>query len=64
MKARGSQAIDGWAAGVANHPAGRADLKEMFNAGKIRKIEELCLPESARRDYQNTSGGHTPLSKK
>jgi 2-methylisocitrate lyase-like PEP mutase family enzyme len=64
MKARGSLAIDDWAAGVANHPAGRADLKEMFNAGKIREIEELCLPESARRDYVNTAGGQTPLSKK
>ena len=41
-----------------------ADLKEIFNANRIRDIEELCLPESARRDYVNTSGGQTPLSKK
>ena len=64
MKARGSQAIDDWAAGVAQHPAGRADLKELFNAKKIQEIEELCLPESARRDYVNPSGSHTPLDKK
>ena len=64
MKARGSQAVDDWAAGVSSHPAGRADLKEMFNAERIREIEELCLPESSRRDYVNTSGGQTPLSKK
>ncbi|OGT82252.1 MAG: hypothetical protein A3H91_10630 [Gammaproteobacteria bacterium RIFCSPLOWO2_02_FULL_61_13] len=64
MQARGSQAIDDWAAGVASHPAGSADLKKLFNADKIREIEELCLPESNRRDYVNTSGGQTPLSKK
>ena len=64
MKARGSQAINEWAEGVANHPAGAADLKKLLNADKIREIEELCLPESARRDYVNTSGGHTPVSKR
>ena len=64
MQARGSQAIDDWAAAVAAHPAGAADLKKIFNADKIREIEELCLPESNRRDYVTTSGGHTPLSKK
>ena len=64
MQARGSQAIDDWAAAVAAHPAGAADLKKIFNADKIREIEEFCLPESNRRDYLNTSGGHTPLSKK
>ena len=45
-------------------PAGAADLKKIFNADRIREIEELCLPESSRRDYQNSSGGHTPLDKK
>ena len=64
MQARGSQAIDDWAAAVTKQSAGRADLKEMFNADKIREIEEMCLPESARRDYVNTSGGNTPLGKK
>jgi len=64
MKARGSQAVNEWAEGVARHPAGAADLKKLFNANKIREIEERCLPESARRDYVNTSGGHTPLNKK
>ncbi|MFM9970055.1 MAG: hypothetical protein ACKVQK_16820, partial [Burkholderiales bacterium] len=64
MKARGSQAINEWAEGVAKQSAGPANLKTLFNADKIREIEELCLPESARRDYVNTSGGHTPLGKK
>ncbi|MSQ53046.1 MAG: isocitrate lyase/PEP mutase family protein [Betaproteobacteria bacterium] len=64
MKARGSQAINDWAEGVAKQSAGPADLKKLFNADKIRQIEDLCLPEAARRDYVNTSGGHTPLGKK
>ena len=64
MKQRGSQAINDWAEGVASQSAGAADLKKLLNADKIREIEDLCLPESTRRDYVNTSGGQTPLNKK
>ena len=64
MKARGSDAINDWADGVGKQTAGAADLKKIFNADRIREIEDLCLPDSARRDYVNTSGGHTPTSKK
>ncbi len=64
MKARGSDAINDWADGVGKQSAGAADLKKIFNADRIREIEDLCLPDSARRDYVNTSGGHTPTSKK
>ena len=64
LKARGSTAIDHWAAEVRESPYGVADLKKIFNAEKIREIEELCLPSSSRRDYRNTSGGETPLDRK
>jgi 2,3-dimethylmalate lyase len=64
MKALGSKGLNDWAARVATQSAGAADLKKIFNADRIREIEDLCLPDSAKRDYVNTSGGHTPLTKK
>jgi len=61
MKVRGSAAIDEWAAAARQTPYGVADLKKIFDAENIRRIEEACLPEEQRRDYARTHGGETPL---
>ena len=63
-KARGSAAIDDWAAEVRASPWGVADLKRLSNAELIREIERRSLPASSQRDYDNTSGGLTPLDAK
>ena len=56
FKARGTAALADWAAEAARSPWGRVDLRALTGFEQIREIEERCLPESARRDYDSTWG--------
>jgi 2-methylisocitrate lyase-like PEP mutase family enzyme len=56
VKARGPAALDDWTKQVQASPWGRADLQALIRSGKVREIEDQYLPESARRDYDNTWG--------
>lgn len=56
LKARGTAALDDWAAAVASNPWGAADRPMLVGNEKVREIEEEFLTEDARRDYDKTWG--------
>ncbi len=43
---------------------GAVQLKTIVNSAKVREIEDACLPESEKRDYEGTWGHATPLGEK
>lgn len=61
FKARGTAALDDWIAGVKASPWGNIELVRVVKGGKIREIEDSCLPDSAKRDYAGTWGHATPF---
>jgi 2-methylisocitrate lyase-like PEP mutase family enzyme len=61
FRERGTPALEDWASRVKAGPYGAADLKVVTQAGKIREIEDRCLPDSAKRDYDGTWGHETTL---
>ena len=64
LRQRGKPALDDWAAGVRASPYGAIQLKTVVNSAKVREIEDAFLPDSVKRDYDNTWGHATPLGEK
>ena len=63
FKKRGTPALEEWAKGVKASPYGAVTLKDVTKAGRIREIEDLCLPEESKRDYENTWGHEAHFTK-
>ena len=64
LKQRGKPALDDWVQSVRNSKYGAIQLKNVVNSGKVREIEDAFLPDSEKRDYDNTWGHATPLGEK
>jgi 2-methylisocitrate lyase-like PEP mutase family enzyme len=61
LKARGTPALEDWAARVKASPWGSVSLGEVVGSARIPEIEQRCLPASAQRDYKSTWGHETHL---
>jgi 2-methylisocitrate lyase-like PEP mutase family enzyme len=61
LKARGSVALEDWAARVKASPWGAVELNKVVKAAQVRELEQRCLPAGAQRDYASTWGHETHL---
>jgi len=61
LKARGTVALEDWAASVKSSRYGRAELGKVVRGETILQVEKNCLPPEAQRDYAGTWGHETFL---